>query len=52
MNARWILNDASWARHSATRRHQLHEERGASPAGRLARGGATVLAEAHDHEVV
>src|SRR5437763_171628 len=35
-----------------TRRHQLHEERGASPPGRLAGRFATVLADAHNHEVM
>src|SRR5437762_12420112 len=35
-----------------TRRHQLHEEPGTPPAGRLAGGFATVLADAHNHEVM
>src|SRR5437764_12655462 len=34
------------------RRHQLHEERGAPPAGRITGDFATVLADAHNHEVV
>src|SRR5204863_7627937 len=35
-----------------TRRHHLHKEPGTPPAGRLAGRFATVLADAHNHEVV
>src|SRR5436305_959994 len=46
------LSRRSMGLRALSRRHQLHEEPGASPPGRLAGGIATVLADAHDHQVM